>query len=312
MKEALIRAAKSVKVPEAIVPKRVLISLGRSLNRSKIMFTAKEWIGVFSVFGLVLFVLGVLIHSLLAGLVLYLVTQTAMISIPKVIADKRKKAIVEVLPDVLHHMSVSMRTGLVLEAVIQEIAEADYGPLSEEFQQVIFELKKGLPTKEALVAFALRMESKEIERAIRLLLEGVESGGPIADVLDEVSEDIRAVRLVKRERKSMTAQQVSFLALASIVAAPFVIGVVAILPQIMTSATGEVAEAGLPVEELNAIVRLLSFYVVAQAVSASVMMGVVMYGDIKRGLKFAIPLAAAAFGVFTLVKTFLPKFVGII
>ncbi len=312
MKDALIRAAKSVKVPEAMVPKRVLISLGRSLNRAKIMFTAKEWIGIFSVFGLFLFVLGALIHSLLAGLALYLVTQTAMISIPKVIANKRKKAIVEVLPDVLHHMSVSMRTGLVLEAVIQEIAEADYGPLSEEFQQVIFELKKGLPTKEALLAFALRMESKEIERAIRLLLEGVESGGPIADVLDEVSEDIRAVRLVKRERKSMTAQQVSFLALASIVAAPFVIGVVAILPQIMTSATGEVEEAGLPVEELNAIVRLLSFYVVAQAVSASVMMGVVMYGDIKRGLKFAIPLAAAAFGVFTLVKTFLPKFVGII
>lgn len=307
-----MRAAKSIKVPEALVPKKVLVSLGGSLNRAKIMFTAKEWIGIFSVFGMVLFFLGTLIHSILAGLVLYLATQTAMILIPNVVADKRKKAIVEVLPDVLHHMSVSMRTGLVLEAVIQEISEADYGPLSEEFQQVIFELKKGLPTREALLAFALRMESKEIERAIRLLLEGVESGGPIADVLDEISEDIRAVRLIRRERKTLTAQQVSFLALASIVAAPFVIGIVAILPQIMASAAGEVEQAGIPIEELNAIVRLLSFYVVAQAVSASVMMGVVMYGDIKRGLKFALPMAVAAFFVFTLVKTVLPRFVGII
>lgn len=312
MKDRILEAVKKIRVPEALVPRKVLLRLNRSLNRAKIPFTAKEWIGIFSVIGLILFILGFLLHSLLAGLLLYLATQTAMILVPKVIADKRKKAIVEVLPDVLHHMSVSMRTGLVLEAVIQEIAEAEYGPLSEEFQQIIFELKKGLPTREALMGFALRMESKEIERAIRLLLEGVEAGGPIADVLDEVSEDIRAVRLIRRERRSMTAQQVSFLALASLVAAPFVIGVVAVLPDIMVSATGEIEEASFPIEELRGIVRLLSFYVIAQAVSASVMMGVVMYGDFKRGLKYAVPMGAVAYIVFTLVKTFLPGFVGFI
>ncbi len=312
MRDRILRAARSLGVPEALVPKRVMERLDRSLTRAKIAFTPKEWIGIFSVAGLGLFVLGAILHSLTAGVALYLAAQTAMVFIPKVIADKRRKAVVTVLPDVLHHMSVSMRTGLVLEAVIQEIAEADYGPLSEEFQQVIFELRKGMPTREALLSFSMRMESKDVERAIRLLLEGVESGGPIADVLDEVSEDIRAVRLIQRERRSMTAQQVSFLALASLVAAPFVIGVVAILPQIMVSATGEVEAAALPIEELDAIVRLLSYYVIGQAVSTSVMMGVVMYGDVKRGLKFALPMAAVAFAVFSLVKTFLPKFMGII
>jgi flagellar protein FlaJ len=312
MRDRIMRAARSVGVPEALVPKRVLDRLDRSLTMARIMFTPKEWIGIFSVLGLVLFALGLVLHSLTAAVALYLATQTAMVLIPKVMADKRKRAVVAVLPDVLHHMSVSMRTGLVLEAVIQEIAEADYGPLSEEFQQVIFELRKGMPTREALLSFAMRMESKDVERAVRLILEGVESGGPIADVLDEVSEDLRAVRLIHRERRSMTAQQVSFLALASLVAAPFVIGVVAILPQIMTSAAGEVEEAGLPIEELNAIVRLLSYYVVGQAISTSVMIGVVMYGDVRKGLKFALPMAAAAYGVFTLVKAFLPKFVGII
>jgi flagellar protein FlaJ len=312
MRDRILEAARSVNVPEGLVPKKVLVRLERSLNRAKILFTAKEWIGLFSVIGLFLFILGALLHSLLMALALYLASQAAMILIPKIIADKRKKAVVEVLPDVLHHMSVSMRTGLVLEGVIQEIAEADYGPLSEEFQQVIFELRKGLPTRDALLAFAVRMESKEIERAIRLILEGVETGGPIAEVLDEVSEDIRAVRLIRRERKGMTAQQVSFLALASLVAAPFVIGVVSILPGIMASASGEMGEGGLPIEELRGMVRILSFYVVAQAVSASVMIGVVMYGDFKKGLKYALPMGIAAFTIFTLVKTFLPRFIGII
>lgn len=311
MKDRIIEYAKKIKVPEALVPKRILDNIEHSLNSAKILFSAKEWIGIFSVIGLSLFILGTIAHSLLAGAVLYLIVQLLMIIVPRFQANRRRNAIIEVLPDVLHHMSVSMRTGLVLESVIQEISEADYGPLSEEFHQVVFELKKGMPLKDALIGFSDRMESKEIERAIRLLLEGVESGGPISEVLDEVSEDMRAVKLIQRERKSMTAQQTSFLALASLVAAPFVMGVVATLPSIMAGAAGGIEEAALPLEQLQSMINILSFYVIAQAVSASVMMGVVMYGNFRKGLKFTVPMAIAAYLVFTLVKTFMPGIMGV-
>jgi flagellar protein FlaJ len=310
MRAGIIEYAKKIKVPEFLVPKRVLTGMDRSLNSAKILFSAKEWIGLFSVIGLFFFVLGTLIHSILAGALLYLVSLGLMIQVPRFKAGRRRNSIVEVLPDVLHHMSVSMRTGLVLESVIQEIAEAEYGPLSEEFHQVVFELKKGRPLKEALIGFSLRMDSKEIERAIRLLLEGVESGGPISEVLDEVSEDMRSVKTIQRERKSMTAQQISFLALASLLAAPFVMGVVATLPTIMAGAAGGIEEAAFPLEELQMVVKILSFYVVAQAVSASVMMGVVMYGNFRKGLKFTIPMALTAYAIFFLVKTFMPGLVG--
>lgn len=312
MKERIIEYAKRIKVPEVLVPKRILDRLERSLNSAKILFSAKEWIGIFSVVGLFLFIVAAVAHSLLAGVVLYLLVQALMILIPRFLANRRRNAVVDALPDVLHHMSVSMRTGLVLESVIQEIADADYGAISEEFQQVIFELKKGMPLKDALIGFSGRMESKEIDRAISLLLEGVESGGPISDVLDEVSEDIRAVRLIQRERKSMTAQQISFLALASLVAAPFVMGVVAALPSVMAGAAGGIEGTALPLEELQSIINILSFYVVAQAVSASVMMGVVMYGNFRKGLKFTVPMGLAAYLVFTFVKTFIPGLVGFI
>lgn len=310
MREEIIGYAKKVKVPEALVPKRFLIGMELNLNSAKIFFSAKEWIGLFSVTGLFFFVLGAFLHSPAAGVLLYLVVLGLMIQIPKFQAGRRRNSIVEVLPDVLHHMSVSMRTGLVLESVIQEISEAEYGPLSEEFHQVVFELKKGRPLKEALIGFSRRMNSKEIDRAIRLLLEGVESGGPISEVLDEVSEDLRAVKTIQRERRSMTAQQISFLALASIVAAPFVIGVVATLPDIMAGASGGLEEAAFPLEELQKVVTVLSFYVIAQAVSASLMIGVVMYGAMRRGLRFTIPMALSAYAVFFLVKTFMPSLIG--
>jgi flagellar protein FlaJ len=110
----------------------------------------------------------------------------------------------------------------------------------------------------------------------------------------------------------MTAQQISFLALASLVAAPFVMGVVAALPSVMAGAAGGIEGTALPLEELQSIINILSFYVVAQAVSASVMMGVVMYGNFRKGLKFTVPMGLAAYLVFTFVKTFIPGLVGFI
>ncbi len=310
MREGIIEYAKKIKVPEFLVPKSILTGMDRSLNSAKILFSAKEWIGLFSVIGLFFFVLGTLIHSILAGALLYIISLGLMIQVPRFKAGRRRNSIIEVLPDVLHHMSVSMRTGLVLESVIQEIAEADYGALSEEFHQVVFELRKGRPLKEALIGFSMRMNSKDIERAVRLLLEGVESGGPISEVLDEVSEDMRAVKTIQRERKSMTTQQISFLALASLLAAPFVMGVIAALPTIMAGAAGGIEGVVFPLEDIQMVVKILSFYVVAQAVSASIMMGVVMYGNMRKGLKFAVPMALGAYTIFFLVKNFMPGIIG--
>ena len=169
-------------------------------------------------------------------------------------------------------------------------------------------MRRGRPLKDALLAFSRRTGSKQIERAMHLLLEGIESGGPISDVLEEVSEDIRAVRMIQRERKSLTSQQVSFLAMASLMAGPFVMGVVGALPTIMTQAMAGTAEAQqFPLREISSIMTALSFYVFAQAVSGGIMMGVVMYGDFKRGFKFALPMGIIAYLVFYGVRKLMPK-----
>ncbi len=297
-------------LPQFLVPRRFLVSTEIMLANANISFSAREWMGIFSVLGLLLLIVVSLIVNPFAGIGAFLFTQALMLAIPRMQADKRRAEIEEALPDALHHMAVSIRTGMVLESVIQEIAEAEYGALSDEFAQITLEMRRGRPLKDALLAFSKRTGSKQIERAMRLLLEGIESGGPISEVLEEVSEDIRAVRMIQRERKSLTSQQVSFLAMASLMAGPFVMGVVGALPQIMTQAMAGVGEAGgveqFPMEEINSIMKALSFYVFAQAVSGGIMMGVVMYGDFKKGFKFALPMGVVAYLVFYGVKKLMP------
>ncbi len=296
-----------LRMPQFLVPKRFLISMEIMLANANISFSAREWMGIFSALGIVLFVLISLIVNVVAGIGAFLITEALMFLIPRMQAEKRRAEIEEVLPDALHHMAVSIRTGMVLEAVIQEIAEAEYGALSDEFSQITLEMRRGRPLRDALLAFSTRTGSKQIERAMRLLLEGIESGGPISDVLEEVSEDIRAVRMIQRERKSLTSQQVSFLAMASLMAGPFVMGVVGALPTIMTQAmAGTGGAEQFPMEEINSIMTALSFYVVAQAISGGIMMGVVMYGDFKKGFKFALPMGIVAYIVFVGVKSLMP------
>lgn len=292
---------RKFKFPSKILPKGVLRRIEVMLTNAKISFSAQEWMGIFSILAVLTLLAGSIAYSNKAGVAGFFAWIFLMFIIPKMLADKRRAKVEEALPDALHHMAVAIRSGLVLESVVVEVAKANYGALSEEFDRITIEIRKGRPLKEALLSFAKRMRSPQVKRAITLLVEGMEAGGSVPDVLEEVAEDLRAIRAIQRERKSLTGQQISFLVMASAFAGPFVMGVVATLPKILAGA----GYSG-PLKEINLIITALSFYVVAQACAASIMMSIVMYGNAKKSLKFMIPMAIVSFGVFNLVQKMIP------
>jgi flagellar protein FlaJ len=298
---------RMITIPKRLIPKSMMRNIEISLANSGTPMSGIEWISIWLVVSGILFAIVGYFFNIFIGIAAFIVGLAAMFVIPTMRADKRKGKIEDSLPDALHHMAVAVRTGLVLESVIQEVSEAEYGPLSEEFARITLEIRKGRPLKEALLAFARRTRSKDIQRIMRLILEGVEAGGPIADVLDEVSENMRAIKMIRRERKSATSQQISFLAMASLFAGPFVMGVVGGLPIVMTTIAGDMS--ALPLDEINGVVGALKFYVFAQAIAAGMMMGVTMYGDFKKGAKFMLPLGIMAYGVFTVTRMILPRIV---
>ncbi|MEE9564761.1 MAG: type II secretion system F family protein [Candidatus Hydrothermarchaeaceae archaeon] len=300
---------KRIKIPEKLMPKKFLVQMNVALAGGHISFSAQEWAGMFFAIGFVLFLLLTLVLSPVYGIVGFGITIALMLFIPKMRAEKRLEQIEEVLPDALHHMSVAIRTGLVMESVIQEISEADYGALSDEFAQIVVEMRRGRTLRDAFLNFSARTGSKEIRRSVHLLLEGMESGGPISDVLEEVSEDLRAVKVVQRDRKTYTSQSIAFLAMASLMAGPFVMGVVASLPAIMEQAmAGSGQEVSM--EDMYKVVTALTFYVIAQGASCAIMMGVIMYGEFKSGFKYMIPFAMAAYIVYKIIQLMMPSMIS--
>lgn len=311
--EKKVSPIKRIKIPKRLMPDKLMKSTDAALAGAKISFSAEEWAGIFVAIGLVLFLLLTIVFNPIYGIVGFFVILALMVMVPRMKADKRKAQIEDALPDALHHMSVAIKTGLVLESVIAEIGEADYGPLSEEFAQVVLEIKRGRTLRDAFLNFAARSGSKDIIRAVNLLLEGMESGGPISDVLEEVSEDMKSTKEVKQDRKTFTSQQISFLAMASLMAGPFVMGVVGALPQIMETAMEGAGGAGQTVDmgEIYQVVDALTVYVVLQALSSAIMMGVIMFGEFKSGFKFAIPMMIIAYAVYSVVKYIMPSAVSV-
>ncbi|MFQ5975870.1 MAG: type II secretion system F family protein, partial [Candidatus Hydrothermarchaeales archaeon] len=157
-------AKLKITIPKRLVPKKVVRSLDLKLIDADMAFSGMEWLTIWVIVGALLFLITTVIFSIFIGLAVIIAAIALMVVLPTMKADKRRGAIEEMVPDALHHMAVAVRTGLVLESVIQEISEADYGPLSAEFARVTVEIRRGRPLKDALMAFARRTGSMNIIR----------------------------------------------------------------------------------------------------------------------------------------------------
>jgi len=297
---------KKITIPERLLPEKMLKQLDASLLQAGVAFSAREWITVWVIVGLLLFVVALALKKIIIAIALFAVCLFMVSFYPKNKISKKRADVELKLPDALHQMSVTMRSGMVLEGVIQEISEGDYGALSEEFGRVTVEMKRGRPLKDAFLAFAKRTGSVDIARAMTLIIEGVDSGGPIADVLEEVSQDMRSIKIIRKERKTATSQQASFVGMAALMAGPFVMGVVAALPDIMVGMADPGQFEPELLEEIGGVITALSYYVFAQAMAGGLMLGVIMYGDMKKGAKYGIIMGSLAYVVFSVVRRIMP------
>ena len=102
-------------------------------------------------------------------------------------------------------------------------------------------------------------------------------------MLDAVSADIREVHAIQRERRATTMQQVLFLMVAALFAAPFIIGLTVAIGVGFAGAEERVAV--LPAE----IGTIALAYVAIQAFICAMAVGVIRYGQMRKGIMFTVP-----------------------
>jgi len=141
------------------------------------------------------------------------------------IADSRANQIETVLPDALQLISANVRAGMTIDRAIWLSARPEFGVLEEEIKMVGARTMGGKPLKVAFTEMTKTVKSSILDRTIKLLLEGIESGGELAHLLEEVASNVRTTQTLKKEIKASVMTYSIFILFAAVIAAPFLFSI---------------------------------------------------------------------------------------
>ncbi|MEE1128987.1 MAG: type II secretion system F family protein [Methanobrevibacter sp.] len=211
--------------------------------------------------------------------------------------ERRAQEIEKTAPDFLRQLSSMLQVGLSFENAMGDMSQYGEGPLYDEMRRAIVEIRMGRSFDDAWRAMSKRLKSKELERIFDIILDGRKSGSSISNVLFEVSDDLRDLLALKRERKSTVMMSVMFLLISAIVATPFAIGMVGVYSEFMQN-------YGMESEIILTAPLAGEIYLIIHSVLVGFIIGLIVYGEFKKGIKFSLPLVAVSFGIFYLITTF--------
>ncbi len=164
------------------------------------------------------FVAMVGLSSLFANLIVFYFLLT-------VSAYQRAQKIEALLPDALRIISSNIRAGMTLENAMWSAARPEFGPLKDEISKVSADTFGGKSVDEALLEMPRRVDSRILERAIKLIVEGIKLGGRMTDLLDRVAEDITSSQNLQRQIATSTTTYSIFILFAALAASPVLFSV---------------------------------------------------------------------------------------
>jgi tight adherence protein B len=121
-------------------------------------------------------------------------------------ARKTRNDFAEQLPENLDVLASALRAGHSLANAMGVVADEAPEPSKREFRRVVTDEQLGIPLDEALEVTAKRMQSADMDQVAVLALVQREAGGNTAEVLDQVTMNIRARMDIRRLVKVLTTQ----------------------------------------------------------------------------------------------------------
>jgi tight adherence protein C len=117
----------------------------------------------------------------------------------------RQAAVSAELPDALDLLSVSVEAGLGFDGAVQKLTEHMEGPLIEEFELALGEIRIGEGRSEALKKMSERSDSQEMGSFVRAIIQADQLGISLGRILKVQAGDTRLKRQLLAEEKAMKA-----------------------------------------------------------------------------------------------------------
>jgi len=142
-------------------------------------------------------------------IVLALVFGIAGVIIPRFLlskaATRRADTIDGQMPHFVDQLAIAIEAGMSLDAALTYLQEATDGPLADELNRIMTELRVGSSRKAALKSFADRVGSDNASAFVNAVLASDQLGSPLADILRAQAADFRHRRQMNAEERAQKA-----------------------------------------------------------------------------------------------------------
>jgi tight adherence protein B len=120
--------------------------------------------------------------------------------------QKRFEKIEELFPEAIDTLARAVRAGHAFTTALEMIANEISEPLASEFRKLFEEQKFGMPVRDALMNLTARVPLVDIKFFVTAVMLQRETGGNLAEILDNLSYVIRERFKIQRQVKVHTAQ----------------------------------------------------------------------------------------------------------
>lgn len=124
----------------------------------------------------------------------------------KLLKKRRRTTIIHQLPDFLLNVSSAMSVGMGLNQAIELTSTEEGGPIKQEFDLFLNELRLGVSYEESLNNLNHRVDSIEMELVVSAMKISREVGGNLSAVLKRLSSTLRTKIEMEGKINTLTAQ----------------------------------------------------------------------------------------------------------
>ncbi|MFA9397890.1 MAG: type II secretion system F family protein [Clostridiaceae bacterium] len=154
--------------------------------------------------------LSFLLFAIFKNVVLLIISFIVFWNVSSIYIGMKKKEKTKLFESQLNEgimiISNSLKAGYSFLQAVSVVCEETKDPFSKEFKRLLKEMRLGIAEKEALLNLLSRVESENLKLVINAIVIQKDTGGNLAEILDNIGETIRDRDKIKGELKTLTAQ----------------------------------------------------------------------------------------------------------
>ena len=237
---------------------------------------------------------------------------------------KRKGDIEDVLPDYLQLTASNIKAGMTIDRALWYAVRPRFGVLAKEIETVAKETMRGEDLKTALRKFSDKYDSVLLKRSIRLLIEGLEAGGEIGDLLNKIAINVQENKLMRKEMSANVTTYIIFIAFSTVLAAPVLFALAGILIQVISNLGSTLGDTGLAAATSGFAIGFSGsginfndfriFVIVSLIVTSffsAIIISTIKSGNAKSGFRFIPIFIVVTVALFLIEDKVLGKLMGV-